>query len=144
MGMSNALMATLLALLAAAAGRFCRRPALVHCMWLLVLLKLVTPSFVVFPIPWTDAPKTQIKTSAEPTPALDTITKEQDAESDQADEVMPTAGAISPWDNAESLPSPDLDRSGPAQTGWSVAPFWPALGIVWLAGSLSWFSFVAF
>src|SRR5439155_11348351 len=39
-----------LAVLAAAVGRLSRRPALAHCLWVLVLLKLVTPSFVVCPM----------------------------------------------------------------------------------------------
>src|SRR3954447_7866702 len=44
MAASNALLATLLALPAWLAGRaFPRRPALAHALWLLVLLKLVTP-----------------------------------------------------------------------------------------------------
>ena len=42
-GLSNAVVAVLLAVPAALAGRYCRRPALVHALWLLVLLKLVTP-----------------------------------------------------------------------------------------------------
>ena len=42
-GLANALMATLLALLAAVVGRVWKKPALRHGLWLLVLLKLVTP-----------------------------------------------------------------------------------------------------
>src|SRR5437763_10155045 len=42
-GLANAAVAGALALAALAAGRSCRRPALVHCLWLLVLIKLVTP-----------------------------------------------------------------------------------------------------
>jgi beta-lactamase regulating signal transducer with metallopeptidase domain len=45
-------MATVLAVLAASVGAVCRRPALVHALWLLVLLKLVTPPFVSFSLPW--------------------------------------------------------------------------------------------
>src|SRR6516164_9421683 len=43
LGLLNAALATILALLAAAARVACRRPAVVHALWLLVLLKLVTP-----------------------------------------------------------------------------------------------------
>ena len=39
----NAVMATVLALLAAAVGWLFRRPALTHVLWLLVLVKLITP-----------------------------------------------------------------------------------------------------
>src|SRR5438876_11096 len=34
-----------MAVAVAAVGRWCRRPALVHGLWLLVLIKLITPSF---------------------------------------------------------------------------------------------------
>jgi WD40 repeat protein/beta-lactamase regulating signal transducer with metallopeptidase domain len=51
MGLANALLAGLLAVLALVVGRCSRRPALVHCLWLLVLLKLVTPPVIPFPVP---------------------------------------------------------------------------------------------
>src|SRR4051812_43592027 len=51
MGLANALLAALLAALALAAGRFSRRPALAHSLWVLVLLKLVTPPVVPLPVP---------------------------------------------------------------------------------------------
>src|SRR5947209_13740251 len=51
-GLGNAVTATALALVVAAVARFCRRPALVHSLWLLVLLKLVTPPIVSVPLPW--------------------------------------------------------------------------------------------
>jgi beta-lactamase regulating signal transducer with metallopeptidase domain len=54
-GLSNALVATLLAVVAAAASRFCRRPALIHALWLLVLLKLVIPSPLTLNISWSVA-----------------------------------------------------------------------------------------
>jgi hypothetical protein len=41
--LGNAAMAAILALVAAAIGRLCRRPALTHALWVLVLIKLVTP-----------------------------------------------------------------------------------------------------
>ena len=50
-GLSNAVLATALALPAAAASRL-RRPALAHGLWLLVLLKLLTPPLWRVPVPW--------------------------------------------------------------------------------------------
>src|SRR5712692_5030790 len=50
-GLANAVMATVLALLAAGVSLFCRRPAVRHVLWLLVLLKLITPP--VMPVPVT-------------------------------------------------------------------------------------------
>jgi beta-lactamase regulating signal transducer with metallopeptidase domain len=53
-GLSNALTATLLALPVALIARVGRRPALTHALWILVLLKLVTPPLVALPLPWPD------------------------------------------------------------------------------------------
>ncbi len=69
LGLGNALMVVPLALLAAVVGRRSRRPALTHALWLLVLLKLVTPPLIPFPISWpTDWPA---DLAADPTPGMD-------------------------------------------------------------------------
>ncbi len=52
MGLANALVAGVLAIVALVAGRFSRRPAMVHALWLLVLVKLVTPPVITLPVPW--------------------------------------------------------------------------------------------
>jgi beta-lactamase regulating signal transducer with metallopeptidase domain len=49
-GLSNSLVAGALAGLAALVGLVCRRPALMHALWLLVLLKLVTPPLVMISV----------------------------------------------------------------------------------------------
>ena len=52
-GLGNAALVAGPACLAWAAGLAClRRPGLVHGLWLLVLLKLVTPPLVRVPLPW--------------------------------------------------------------------------------------------
>src|SRR5260370_4555993 len=51
-GVSNALAATILAVLLAGIAHLCRRPALVHSFWLLVLLRLLAPPFLAVGIPW--------------------------------------------------------------------------------------------
>ena len=48
----NALMIIPLALIAESAGRVFRRPALTHFLWVLILIKLVTPA--IFQIPLID------------------------------------------------------------------------------------------
>ena len=50
--LSNALVATVLALFVAAIGKVWRHPGLLHMLWLVVLFKLVTPPFVTVPINW--------------------------------------------------------------------------------------------
>jgi beta-lactamase regulating signal transducer with metallopeptidase domain len=51
LALSNLAVAGVLALVAGAVGRCFRRPALTHALWVLVLLKLVTPPLVPVPIP---------------------------------------------------------------------------------------------
>ena len=56
-GLSNAAQAAVLVPAAALLGRCLRRrPAVVHALWVLVLLKLVTPSLVRIDVPRTTAP----------------------------------------------------------------------------------------
>src|SRR5262245_58979236 len=49
-GLSNAIAACALAAVAGIVGCFCRRPAVRHALWLLVLLKLVTPPLIDIPV----------------------------------------------------------------------------------------------
>jgi beta-lactamase regulating signal transducer with metallopeptidase domain len=61
---SNTLTATLLAASALACGWFCRRPALTHALWLLVLVKLATPGVaeIAIEVPWIVAAKPESET----------------------------------------------------------------------------------
>src|SRR6516164_1490320 len=56
LGLGNAIAATGLALAAVVAARIVRRPALVHALWLLVLLKLLTPPLWPVAFTWPQAP----------------------------------------------------------------------------------------
>src|SRR5690349_20391088 len=67
LGLSNAVMAGALAVLAALASRLIRRPAVVHSLWLLVLLKLVTPPFVAMDVSDALPRQSQVADSGEPT-----------------------------------------------------------------------------
>jgi beta-lactamase regulating signal transducer with metallopeptidase domain len=53
--LSNAVVATLMAVVVAAVSRICRRPALTHSLWLVVMLKLVTPPLVPVSLPLANA-----------------------------------------------------------------------------------------
>ena len=50
--LKNAILVVPLALLALAAGRWSRRPALAHLLWVLVLIKLLTPPLIDVPLGW--------------------------------------------------------------------------------------------
>jgi len=51
-GLTNAALAVPLAALAFAVSRWSRRPALAHVLWVVVLLKLLTPPMVEIPVGW--------------------------------------------------------------------------------------------
>jgi beta-lactamase regulating signal transducer with metallopeptidase domain len=53
--LSNALAVTVTATMVTAFGRICRRPALMHSLWLVVMLKLVTPPLVPVSLPVANA-----------------------------------------------------------------------------------------
>src|SRR6516162_5557315 len=56
LGLANALAATVLAILVAVLARLlARRPAVMHCLWFLVLLKLLTPPLFEISLPRHDA-----------------------------------------------------------------------------------------
>src|SRR5439155_1717180 len=50
--LTNAALATLLALVALAVCRLVRSPALTHLLWVIVLLKLFTPPLIQIPVGW--------------------------------------------------------------------------------------------
>jgi bla regulator protein BlaR1 len=70
-GLSNAAAAAVLAVIAAIAGFFCRRPAVRHALWLLVLLKLVTPPLVDVRLPWLGNAPAPAEVSVALAPELD-------------------------------------------------------------------------
>lgn len=73
-GLSNALAAAVLALAAWLVGKLWRRPAVTHALWLLVLLKLLTPPIIELPLPWsitrTVAFDSEIPTAPKALPAV--------------------------------------------------------------------------
>jgi beta-lactamase regulating signal transducer with metallopeptidase domain len=82
-GLSNALAATVLALAAWIVGTLWRRPAVTHALWLLVLLKLLTPPIIELRLPWT-IPRTvafdaAISQSPESSPKLPPTRRQQPA-----------------------------------------------------------------
>jgi beta-lactamase regulating signal transducer with metallopeptidase domain len=144
-GLTNAVLATLLALAVAGVTRWCRRPALIHALWLLVLLKLVTPPLFIIPMAWTadDAPgpaAAQVPISRtealEARPDALLSTEPVDLERAQLPPLEETPpGALLERD-VEFPPLVEEARPTPA----SIARFsWkPTVAALWLAGSLGW------
>jgi beta-lactamase regulating signal transducer with metallopeptidase domain len=147
-GLVNALLATGLALLAAGAGRFCRRPALVHGLWLLVLLKLVTPLLLYVHLPWwadrrpDDAGQAAVRLpdhpSRDPQGAVRWAPRENPSRDRQGAVVrlVPLPGGRG--SEREEGPLAGGRGSERADVGRNAGPAWqPVLLAVWAAGCLA-------
>jgi beta-lactamase regulating signal transducer with metallopeptidase domain len=154
---SNVAVATGLAVLAWSAGRWLRRPALAHALWLLVLLKLVTPPMVPVTL-WrstagteltTHVPQAPLSPPARETPPRETCppTPLPDPGADAA--VMDAAvmdADVAEVDVLEAdLALPDAGAPPPArffEPGLngvvSNASLTTIVAAIWLAGSLLW------
>lgn len=128
-GLSNAVMATLLAIAAFALCRLCRRPALAHGLWLVVLLKLVTPPLVPVPMPWFDS---QEAADPDAGAVFALVVPEPDI-GPQPDEVV-SARILENVILAGSGPGAAKDNEGPA-SGFIPLSWCLPIFVVWLAGS---------
>jgi RND family efflux transporter MFP subunit len=138
----NAGWAAALALGAMVAGRaFRRRPALVHGLWLLVLLKLVTPSLVPAQFASGHAPEAPAIASAPPGPSIE---MPRDAELSEASAVP---DAIAPAMPSAAVPAPfevPIPAAAPPTEGAAINdepqpwPWAAALVAIWLAGTAAW------
>jgi BlaR1 peptidase M56 len=158
-GLSNAVAALLLALVVVTIACIWRRPAVLHALWLLVLLKLVTPPLLWLPEPWPVAdPGPALKVVGEapvgPAPAVPPVaeTKPADPAPDEPGAAVEPAPAWEPIaiaiSDADAAPSPapmgppapnPVAAPTPAVNGWAAAVFG-----VWLAGSLGWYALAVY
>lgn len=152
-GASNAGLALVLAFVTLLITRFRVHPQLAHALWLLVLVKLVTPPVVHLPTPmgWFEesrgdgdstvetvresaAPVTgDAPPSADPTPPIEVRTVDVD-EAVPTPEASPTEVVVSEADSrdvARAGPSGPVERSSP----WPRIRWTSVLAVVWLAGS---------
>jgi beta-lactamase regulating signal transducer with metallopeptidase domain len=155
--LSNAAVATLLAVAAAVFSRIAKRPAVAHLLWILVLLKLVTPPFVGVPVPLPDTANFRqtadvpIEPNASATPAWQVAGAESalplDLEavrgeaslSDQPGRAEVAVAEPSLMENPGSRPTPLIATA----TEWLLALKWllplcvPALLSVWALGAVA-------
>jgi beta-lactamase regulating signal transducer with metallopeptidase domain len=123
--LSNALVASALALVAFAVSRW-RRPALAHGLWLLVLVKLITPPLVPIYLPPMAAERTtQVDRAETGSPGVDFASISLDD----------LAAIVAMEENAaENSAKVDEARSPmPVASNW-----WDALVPIWIAGAFAW------
>lgn len=132
---SNSLMVAALALGVALLGRVWKNPAAMHLLWLLVLLKLVTPPILTVPIGWLARPtvvasveprKTEfIPFQAAATPPQHVVEKVATVE--------PSAGQPAARSETAPLENSPIEPASPAAEPWNV-PWQTVLGCTWAAG----------
>src|SRR5438874_5881737 len=138
-GLSNAVVATILAVIAALAGWVGRRPALTHALWLLVLIKLITPPFYPVSVSWfpSSPPK--------PMPVVVAETQVADvpplAEANGANEelLQPEAEGVPPSDDRIEPAAPQA-RASAAPDGEPPFSWKEAALAVWFVGTVGWFT----
>ena len=136
-GLTNALLATAVAGLAVVASWvFRQRPALIHSLWLLVLLKLVTPPVVPFSVPWPNGEIQSLPTST-PTPVSPVQGEETPGGLFPS---LPTRTATDSDERAIRPPAepPEIDTADGARSNARAAFPWTLLGAMWLLGAGLW------
>jgi beta-lactamase regulating signal transducer with metallopeptidase domain len=145
-GLSNVLASAALAVVAIAVGLVCRRPAVSRALWLLVLLKLVTPPLFRVPVPWPApaSPARVAQADAPPAPTPEPAPPEgpEAGEADGPDEGELVLGEPrqleeppEPAAPAAVAPAPPATAPAAPGAGWQSL-----LGVAWLTGSAVWFA----
>jgi beta-lactamase regulating signal transducer with metallopeptidase domain/predicted nucleic acid-binding Zn-ribbon protein len=155
--MSNALAATCMAVIAVGLAWMCRRPALTHSLWLLVMLKLITPPFLFVSLPVASLISPMESSSArspidhdaglvtehEPLPHFDARDSEW-AEIDERSSDSPTRFAepepdfaLAAMPQPTTLPIEETPLPTELESGWSWEPL---VLMVILAGAVAWWT----
>jgi beta-lactamase regulating signal transducer with metallopeptidase domain len=145
---SNVLIAAVLAVLATGVAALFRRPALTHGLWLLVLLKLVTPPLVpVTVVVHAPAAVPERQVEQDPAPAAEEEEEEADPGVVAPLELIGLPDGPRPVGNpARPNPLPPAAEPAPPDEGPAMnpndltIPWVPVLVGVWLASSLAWFT----
>jgi WD40 repeat protein/beta-lactamase regulating signal transducer with metallopeptidase domain len=161
-GLANALCAAVLALFVWLVGRWCRRPAVLHTLWMLVLLKLVTPPLWPVSLAWLPGPTPvaeqpapspvppMIPPTVEPLPSQPVVSETtlKWADEKRQDLVASSrAPAITTTARIEERPPVEVaavqekaSAAGPAEADAldRLVGCLPMLGVLWLAGTIVW------
>ncbi len=144
--LSNAATAAFLALLVACLGRLlARRPAVLHCLWLLVLVKLLSPPLYQLPIPWPES----LSGADHGAPAVETVLLE---EIDQGESALILGNPNAVVLGDDSAARIDRGRLAGAEHislyeqfalsvvlagEWLASHWMPIAAMIWLVGSVA-------
>ena len=141
---SNVAIATLFALLASFAGRVTEKPQIKHTLWVLVLVKLVTPPLVHLPVSFIVSAPLAVESGGGQTGTtmvvqpVDTMEERSAFRPDV--EYSTTAADSVQLSTAETVYDAETVATGRVQRIFFAAMPWvKALVCVWVVGSLIWF-----
>jgi len=142
LGLTNAAWAAVLALAAALGTRRLRRyPAVVHALWLLVLLKLATPSLVQLPLSWGKVQPQAIVGNREPTGSDDPVARPRSLAPSR--EVSTSHSKLAGDTNTLSGDNQKLViRSEPIVATAKPWPWRQVVVAIWLLGEAMWWVIV--
>jgi beta-lactamase regulating signal transducer with metallopeptidase domain len=141
-GVSNAVIAAVLAIPAVLASKLLRKPALAHGLWLLVLIKLITPPVWTISLHWPEFKLPGLvasnKGGSEPAVA--------DASPASPGQATGALGAVEefPMEIPGHGGQIALDESAggsssqPPEPLWSFADLFPWIALLWIGGSVYW------
>jgi beta-lactamase regulating signal transducer with metallopeptidase domain len=157
-GLTNAVLSGALALAAATVTRLCRRPALCHALWLLVIVKLLTPPLIVIPIALPEhftledigpqqaanfLTSAEAEEAAQPADVAESRPLGVERPSNPNDSAEPEKSARAE-NTAEKRADPPVMNSSGAKSdqAWSIpdVPWLALFGSAWLVGSAIWFT----
>jgi beta-lactamase regulating signal transducer with metallopeptidase domain len=156
--LANGVMACLLGLVAWLSRRW-QRPALTHALWLLVLVKLVTPPLGTIPVPLPGIEPAAVAPGAAPAPAPDVAPPAPIAAVRPLPEAEPAASAwaaqlevLGPFVEVDVGPEQHVCGTLPTLRRTEALPenaasrselYLSVLGVAWLTGTVLWFAVVA-
>ncbi|HEY1859671.1 MAG TPA: M56 family metallopeptidase, partial [Gemmataceae bacterium] len=138
-GLSNAVVATILGVTTALIGWASRRPALAHALWLLVLLKLITPPLYSVEVSWFASPQAAEAPVAELNTHVSDVAALPEADSDWEGPLTPAEEQDLPANDHQVTPLPEM-AVVPAAARPAGSPFsWRGVvPVLWIAGSFVW------
>ncbi|HZL90828.1 MAG TPA: M56 family metallopeptidase [Pirellulaceae bacterium] len=156
-GLKNAIFALPLAALALAVSRWSRRPALAHLLWVIVLIKLLTPPLIDVPVGWKlDVERWLNYPATVASPASGALANSNRAGSNAVagyrdaprESSRITSGKVS---QRAKLRQQRAQAAAPAPSRWKAATMWLAsaaswpllVGLLWFSGSVVAFSIFA-
>jgi beta-lactamase regulating signal transducer with metallopeptidase domain len=140
-GIANALVSAILGLGTYAVTRVCNNPHVARALWLVVLLKLITPPLFSFSLPdWTATNGVDRATEVAPrSDAPDSFpTAPERSVHEMATDATPSKEIAGPQTSRDVVtPGPSIRSASPASTSWSFDTWATYLGVLWLSGSLA-------